>query len=238
MGLLNESDGGGNFLQVLYGNIVRKVPAGTEGAEQRTNKNGKVVHELKYNALEGVLKKIWVYESTDYQDSWVFVLDDGKQEYNLTVPYSSSYANGILGRLPNVNFERPIKVKSYYIEGEDGKQRGYLTIHQDGEKVQPYFTKEEPHGLPPMEEVIISGKKRWDDTARLEFLRKMVDEKVNPKLAELYPVDNVEEEVLIEDKEEEGVDDLPFIITIMVSVGSGGFLASQILTSLPWGSFL
>ena len=211
MGLANESDGGGNFLQVLFGQIVKKVPAGTEGAIQRTNKLGRVVHELQFNALEGTLKKIWVYESSEYQDSWVFVIDDGKNEYSLTVPYSSSYANGLLTRLPNVKFERPLKIKSYFIEGDDGKFRGYLAVHQDGEKVLPYFTKEEPHGLPAMKQIIVSGKEVWDDTDRLKFLRKMVDEKINPKLAELYPVDHVEAEPEEPTtSKEEGVDDLPF----------------------------
>jgi len=211
MGLKNESDGGGNFLQVIYGQIVKPVQAGTEGAETRTNKKGKVVHELKFNALEGTLKKVWVYESSEYQDSWVFVVDDGSQEYGLTVPYSSRYANGLLTRLPNVNFERPIKIKSYYIEGDDGKSRGYLTIHQDGQKVPAYFTKEEPHGLPQMEQITVSGKQMWDDTERLKFFRDMVDNKVNPKLAELYPIDHTpDEEPETPVAEEEEVSDLPF----------------------------
>jgi len=209
MGLANESGGGGNFLQVIYGNIVKRVQPGTEGAEERTNKMGKRVFEMKYNALEGTLKKIWVYESSEYQDSWVFVIDDGKQEYQLTVPYSSSYAFGLLSRLPNVKFERPVKIKSYYIEGDDGKSRGYLTIHQGDQKVAPYFTREEPHGLPDMQEIIVSGKKQWDSTDRLAFLRKMVDEKVNPKLAEMYPVEHTEPETEAEPAEEE-LDDLPF----------------------------
>jgi hypothetical protein len=52
----------------------------------------------------------------------------------------------------------------------------------------------EKHGLPDLKEVTISNKKHLDDTERLAFLRKMVDEKVNPKLAELYPIDHVESE--------------------------------------------
>ena len=212
MGLTNESQGGGNWLTVFRGEIVKRVPAGTEGAEERTNKNGKVVHELKFNALEGTLKRIDV-SSGEYGDQWIFVIDDGTNEYFLAVPYSSGPANGFLFRLPNLNLERLLKVKTYYIEGEDGKWRQFLSLEQEGQKVLPFFTKEEKHGLPDLKEVMLSGQKHLDDTGRLVFLRKMVDEKVNPKLKELHPVDHIEKESeTIEETpaDTDPIDDLPF----------------------------
>jgi hypothetical protein len=213
MGLTSESQGGGNWLTILGGEITKRVPAGTEGAVPRTiQKTGRLVHELKYNALEGTLKRINV-SSTEYGDQWIFVIDDGNSEYLLAMPYSSGTANGFLFRLPNLNLEAPLKVRSYYIEGEDSKWRQFIGIEQAGEKVLPYFTKEEKHGLPDLKEVTISNKKHLDDTERLAFLRKMVDEKVNPKLAELYPIDHVESEPEEAPGDEDpgpGVDDLPF----------------------------
>ena len=216
MGLTNESQGGGNWLTVFRGEIVKRVPAGTEGAEERTNKNGKVVYELKFNALEGTLRRIDV-TTGEYGDQWIFVIADGAVEYSLAVPYSSGPANGFLYRLMNVNLERPLKVNTYYIQGDDDKWRQFLALSQEGQKVVPFFTKEEKHGLPDLKEVMISGKKHLDDTARLAFLRKMVDEKITPKLEKLYPIDHVETET--EEVSEEApsgdpwpqeVDDLPF----------------------------
>ena len=217
MGLTNESQGGGNWLTVFRGEIVKRVPVGTEGAVERSNKNGKIVHELKFNALEGSLKRIDV-TSGEYGDQWVFVIDDGTNEYFLAMPYSSGPANGFLFRLPNLNLERPLKVNTYYIEGDDAKWRQFLSLAQEGQKILPYFTKEEKHGLPDLKELIISNQKHLDDTARLAFLRKMVDEKVNPKLRGLYPVDHTEEprdEIGIPEEAPppptlEDVSDLPF----------------------------
>jgi hypothetical protein len=209
MGLSNESQGGGNWLSVYKGEIVKRVPAGTENAVERTTKHGKVVYELKYNALEGMLKKIVTSES-EYGKQWIFVIDDGINEFNLAVPYSSGPANGFLFRLPTVDLSMLIKVKTYYIQGDDDKWRQFLSLEQAGQKIAPYFTKEEKHGLPDLIEVMISGQKRLDDTDRLEFLQRMVDEKINPKLATLHPIDHVEAEEEDTQPAPEEVDDLPF----------------------------
>jgi hypothetical protein len=210
MGLSNESGGGGNWLIVLKGEITKRVPEGTEGAVERTTRGGKKVWELKYNALEGTLTKIEVYDG-DYGSQWIFTISDSSNDYKLVMPYSSGVANGFLFRLPNVNLERPVKINTYWIEGEDGKSRQFLSIHQDGIKIAPYWTKEDLKNLPPLETIEAKGQKILDDTKRLKYLRKMVDEKINPKLKELYPIDNTEQEEPepVEQKEED-FNDLPF----------------------------
>ena len=215
MGLTNESQGSGNWLTITYGEICKTVSSGTPGAVERTNKNGKVVHELKYNALEGTLKKIFVSpaKKEEYEDQWVFVIDDGSEEYCVALNYDSGLACAILFRVPNMNLERPMKLISYNIEKTKGSGdfRPFIAIHQDGQKIEPYFTKDEKHGLPEWKVVMIGNKKHYDRSEMLAFLKKMVDEKVNPKLAKLYPVDHVEEEP--EEAPSDpgpGVDDLPF----------------------------
>ena len=213
MGLTNESQGGGNWLSVIKGEISKKVPQGTEGAVERTNKNGVVVYEMKYNALEGTLKRIGVFEG-EYGDQWIFVIDDGTEEYNLALPYSSGTANGFLYRLPNTDLKSPLKIKTFYIEGEDGISRQFLGVYQGGGKVEPLYTKEEPNGLPPMVKVKRKGKEEWDDSDRLLFLQKLVDDEINPQLADLYPVDHVETEEAVPVEEEQPPpheeSDLPF----------------------------
>jgi len=213
MGLTNESQSGGNWLSIIKGEISKKVPQGTEGAKERTNKNGEVVYEMKYNALEGTLKRIGVFEG-EYGDQWIFVIDDGTEEYNLALPYSSGTANGFLYRLPNINLEIPLKIKTFYIEGkDDGIWRQYLGVYQNG-KVESAYTKEEPNGLPPMVKVKRKGKEEWDDSDRLEFLQKLVDDEINPRLADLYPVDAVVEAPpdanVPQEKTVDESDDLPF----------------------------
>jgi len=49
-----------------------------------------------------------------------------------------------------------------------------ITLYQnDGNgwvKVLPYYTKENPNGLPEMVKVKIKGKESWDDTDMMDFL--------------------------------------------------------------------
>ena len=217
MGLTNESQGGGNFLKVFDGEIRQKVSSETEGAVERTQKNGEVVYEKKFNTLMGTLKKIILLprKREDYDDQWGFVINDGLNEYVLTLGYESGLACSFLFRLPNLNFERPLKLKTYWIEKNKGAgdYRPSLAIHQDGKKIERFFTKDEPHGLPEWKTVMISNKKHYDRSEMMAFLQKMVDEKVNPKLAELYPVDHIEKEPAEEappPPPAEDIDDLPF----------------------------
>ena len=213
-GLTNEG-GGGQWLTVLYGKITKRVDAGTEGSKARVNKAGTTVHELQFNTLEGRLEKIYVQEHEN-RKSWVFVVDTGDKTYNLTVPYSSGYANGLLSRLPNVDFSDNVKIKSYWIKGDDDVERGYLTFKKGEAKIAPYYTKENPKDLPSMEQIEVKGNLVWDDTKRLKFYEGLV-EKVNARIEKENPLialsneesESVKEEVGEAPAQEEETD-LPF----------------------------
>ena len=207
MGVGTES-GGGTWLSVVKGTLTQRVKAGTEGAQERTIEKGpntgSVVHELRYNYLEGKLERIYIQE-TDYGRSWVFVVDDGRKPYNLVVGYSSGYAVGLLSRLPNVNLGVDIKIKSFYIKGDDDKYRGYLTIEQGGQKVEKAFSKENPNGLPDVERITVNGEPVWDSTKRMQFFEKLV-ESTMAKVAEENPLADAS----LEDLPPEEESDLPF----------------------------
>ena len=208
MGVGNET-GGGAWLSVVKGTLTQRVKAGTEGAQERTIEKGpnagSIVHELRYNYLEGKLERIYIQE-TDYGKSWVFVVDDGQKAYNLTTGYSSGYAVGLLSRLLNVKLSVDIKIKSFYIKGDDDKYRGYLTIEQGGQKVEKAFTKEEPNGLPEVERVTINGEPVWDSTKRMQFFEKLV-ETTMAKVAQDNPL---ADESLEDLPPEQEPDELPF----------------------------
>ena len=210
MGVGTET-GGGLWLSVVKGTLTQRVKAGTENAVERVIEKGpnagSTVHELRYNFVEGKLERIYI-QDTEYGKSWVFVVDDGQKAYNLTVGYSSGYAVGLLGRLPNVDLSKDIKIKSFYIKGDDDKYRGYLTIEQGGQKVERAFTKEDPNGCPEVERVTVNGQPVWDSTKRMEFFENLVEStmakvvKDNPLADATLEVDDL--------PPEEGPDDLPF----------------------------
>lgn len=187
MGLFNENTGGGIFVNIFQGKMAQKVTRDTPDAKERVNKNGDLVHELHFDTLTGHIEDVYVTHG-DYGASWVVKVTDDSFTYLLQLPYSSRYATGILTRLPNVDFAKLVKIKTYYIEGEDGKFRGYATIRQNGGKVSPKFTRENPNGMPEMERITRNGQEIWDSTRQLEFLENMVDKEIRPRIIESNPL--------------------------------------------------
>ena len=178
MGL--EQREGGNFITILGGRFCQRVPSGTEGAVERTNKLGKQVHEKFYDSFTGKLVNIRT-QDTAYGKQWVFDFKDKEEIYHLQLSYSNSFATNFLKLLPNVNLEKEMKVSPMTKE-IDGKQRSSLFINQDGVPLKHAYTREKPNGLPDLEKVVVKGQEVWDDTKRLAFLHNMVMTQVIPKL--------------------------------------------------------
>ena len=87
----------------------------------------------------------------------------------------------------------------------DGVNRSSLFINQDGKAMKHAYSRENPNGMPDMEQVTVKGVLVWDDTKRLEFLDKMVHETIIPKLrainGETPVVAPTSEEIKVEDVE-------------------------------------
>lgn len=64
----------------------------------------------------------------------------------------------------------------------DGKNKSSLFVNQDGKALKHAFTRDNPNGMPDMEQVLVNGQNVWDDTKRLAFLQNMVDTTIMPKL--------------------------------------------------------
>lgn len=176
------------FLQVYKGQIVQRVGKDTEGARHRITKFGKDVYELYFDTLTGYLDDVRLddapKENPQIGKQWVFVLEDGNDIYELKIGYKSIAAYGLLTRLVNLDFSKPLKIKTYWITGKDSVDRGYAVFHQEGEKIEPFFTREDPKGLPELKKVVINDEEQWDHSARLKYLKRVVDEKVLPVLRE------------------------------------------------------
>lgn len=179
MGLDNRQ--AGNFITILDGKLCQRVPEGTEGAIQRTNKLGKVVFEKFYDSFTGRLLDIKVQDGT-YGKTWNFVFQDKGEVYILQLSYSNTFATAFLKMLPNIDLTKEIKV-SPSTKLVDGKNKSSLFINQDGQSIKHAYTREHPNGMPDMEQITIKGVLQWDDTNRLIFLQNMVDTVIMPKLA-------------------------------------------------------
>jgi hypothetical protein len=170
----------GNFITILGGKLCQRVPGGTEGAVKRTNKLGNVVNEKFYDSFTGKLIDIKVQDGT-YGKTWNFVFKDKEEPYTLQLSYSNSFSTALLKMLPNIDLTKEMKL-SPSVKEIDGKDRSSLFINQDGKAIKHAYSRENPNGMPDMEQVTVKGVLVWDDTKRLEFLDKMVHETILPKL--------------------------------------------------------
>lgn len=178
MGLENRE--GGNFITILNGKFCQRVPEGTEGAVARVNKLGKTVYEKFYDSFTAKLINIKTQDGA-YGKNWLFVFKDSGDVYNLQLSYSNSFATAFLKMLPNIDLTKEMKL-SPSVKEVDGKNKSSLFVNQDGQTVKHAYTRENPNGMPDLKEVVIKGQKMWDDTDRIAFLHKMVDENIISKL--------------------------------------------------------
>ncbi len=175
-----ENREGGKYFTILGGKFCIRTDASNPEAKERTNKVGKVVHEMFRDSFTGKLVNIRTKDSA-YGKNWEFDFKDGSDVYTLQLSYSNSYATNILKMLPNIDLDKEMKVQPSQ-KVEDGKTKSSLFISQDGVTLKHAYTKDKPNGLPPMVQVKVKGQDVWDDSARLEFLEAMVRKDILPKL--------------------------------------------------------
>lgn len=181
MGLEQRAEG--NYITILGGKFCQRVPEGTEGAVERTNKLGNVVHEKFYDSFTGKLESIKIKDG-EYGKTWNFGFRDGGELYILQLSYSNSFSTAFLKILPNINLSKEMKV-SPSVKEVDGKNRSSLFVNQDGNVLKHAYTMENPNGMPDMEQITVKGELVWDDTKRMVFLQNMVETTIIPKLEEL-----------------------------------------------------
>lgn len=177
---LNNNQSSGVFLQVSRGKLVRQFPQKTEKSVMRVNKNGKTVHEEFYDSLTAKLMDIKVKES-DFGKFWTLVFNDGSMNYFIDLNFSGGYAISFLKALPNADVTKDMTIVPKYTE-EGDKKSSVIFINQNGKGLKHFWTKDNPGELPPMVKIKVKGKEAWDDSDRLEYLLKYVNEVILPKV--------------------------------------------------------
>lgn len=204
MGLENRAEG--KYITIYDGKMCQRVDKSVEGAVERTNKLGKIVHEKFYDKFTGNLVSIKVTDG-QYGKQWNFGFRDAGDLYTLQLGYTNSFATNFLKMLPNIDLEKVMTVTPKTVE-EDGKKKNSLFVNQDGVSIKHKYTKDNPNGLPPWKNIVVKGVEVGDNTDQMVFLEKMVQTDIIPKLhgavaeAGMPPTGGVpvEEEVVEEDE--------------------------------------
>lgn len=174
MALSNSQSTSSIYLSVLGGKICQKVKPETPNAIKRINKSGNEIYELHFSKLSGLLKDVKLKEDATFGNQYEIYLQDADENYVLQIPQSGRVASSFLSRLPNVDRGSYVEISTWAVE-EDGKLKQFMTLRQQDKVVQPYYSKDNPNGLPPLEQKKVKGQLVWDDSEQIEFYKSMVE---------------------------------------------------------------
>ena len=201
-GAQNTQSGGVKYLSFMSGKFVERVDENTSGATPRELEKGKnagtIIHELHFDTYEGQIYNIET-EAGDYGTRLHIFLDvstveEPDSKVRLSLPLSSGPAKGFLGRLPKINFSKDVCLKGYHIKNENtGRYNSYLVPYQEGQKLLSHYTKDEPNGLPRMQQIKVKGSLVWDDSEQLEFFEALIKSFNYPGATKQAPADFIPE---------------------------------------------
>lgn len=188
-----EKHGSGKiYLSIADGKLVRQYKDANESTTERVNKNGKLVYEEKFDSITGLLTGI-SKKDNDYGTFLEIGMQDGSDAYNISMQFSSRYSSSFMKMLPNIKPNEPVKLLPWsMVDSKDaGKKVTGITLYQnDGNgfvKILPYYTKDDPKGLPQMVKVTLKGKTVWDDTEYVNFLFEAAKKMLSALSTKPYP---------------------------------------------------
>lgn len=196
--MAKKSIGGDNlYLQLIKGRMGQWKKEAIEGETKPIkNDEGKVTgHAIYYESMEGKLSELGIYEEEfgpgNFTEMLVIKLKgEGKGREILETEFKGSHATDFLTRLPNIDLSASMELKAYTIKDEEkSKEKGKSVFNRSlvpyqGKKVEKFFTKENPAGMPDADITVLKNKKgaggegakTYDFAKREDFLRGLVME--------------------------------------------------------------
>lgn len=139
----------------------------------------------KYETVTGFVVDLTWYDTGDKYSTRYFgfkmKIRDVDQEYSLDMPYKSQILRRFLRTVDNIDWNKPLSISVFKGRAEDGKdpQIG-IWFRQNGETVRPYFTKENPNGMPSA--TYDKDTQEWDFKAQHSWLVAHLKEDIIPKV--------------------------------------------------------
>lgn len=190
MGLVEEGSGV-RYLTAKFGALCMKVPADTPKAIENPKKAGEF--EKRFKGFEGHIVDIqktereWLNPKTNEKEpikAWeITMVDEHHLVYVVQFAYSSGYSKSFLNRLPNIDLNEQVYLMVGESEDENDptKKKAWCAAFHGKKKVFPFYTKEEPGKLPPLEVYEENGNTKYNDEKQMAFYEELV-ESVKPFL--------------------------------------------------------
>lgn len=153
-------------------------------------KNGKFALsndlETTYTELEGEVIGIRMTED-DFKGTIIpkinLTLTDGESNYILSVSFNSSVGTSLIGFLKNADLSEKLTLVAVSKKDDKGEDRNSILVKQNGSFLKNYYSKAEPHGLPPMKQVTINKTKQWDKSEMQDFLTNVILNELAPNVS-------------------------------------------------------
>lgn len=178
MALTKRSENDIVYLEVKHYCLWRALKTKTNGCEVLEVPNpttGAMVtkYGYRYDTVSGQAMKLIKYDTERKYSKRYFGfklhLVDGAETYVLDMPYQSQILKRFLRLARNVDWNFPLSITAF--KGKKGKgemEETGIWFRQRGETVKPYYTKENPHGMP--EAIFYSAEQQWDFRAQHNWL--------------------------------------------------------------------
>lgn len=154
---------------------IKQPVAGCDEIEVRNPKTGELLkkHGYRFDTVSGRVVKLVKYDTEKKYPTRYFGFKlhflDAAETYVLDMPYHSQILRRFLRVARNVDFNLPLSISCFKgkKKDRDGDELG-VWFQQRGETVKPYYTREQPHGMP--EAILDTDLQQWDFKAQHRWL--------------------------------------------------------------------
>ena len=203
MSLVGKRDRVSNYYSVKNGKVVlslgKEEPQVMEGVQMRVNKNGETVYEIVNDYIAGHIVDLDLQQppedKPDYKELMLITMESDGTKAIVQIPFDSAYGRGFLNSASGIDFSDPVELEPYkYTDKKAGREKMGCGVIQYGKQL-PWTmgTRDNPGGVPELEEVEFKGKKAWDNTKQLAFYHEFYEE-LKAKVAEAAGAEIAEEE--------------------------------------------
>lgn len=190
MGLDTGGSSNRKYLSISDGRIAIKADASEPGVVKKMSKDGtREWFEKQYPSVTGFIVSVFKRTSDQgYGDQLCIVLQDGSDQFQVQMPWSSRYSSGFFLTMPNIDLSKPVTLSPWAKE-IDGKKKTMLYVRQGQENVEWAWTREDPKGMPELKQIKVKGQLVWDDSERQEFFEAYLKDQFLPYL-QTYHAEN------------------------------------------------
>lgn len=160
MALTKRSENQIVYLEVKHYSLwrpLKKQENGCDAVEVTNPRTHEVItkYGYRFDTVNGRAVKLVKYDTgTKYGTRYFgfkLHLSEGGETYVLDMPYQSQILRRFLRVARNVDWSAPLSITIFKGKGKDNKAGAEETgvwFQQRGETVKPYYSREQPHGMP------------------------------------------------------------------------------------------